>query len=196
MAEEYTPCGLLRIPDDVMRTVVEFATKSLRAILSLQLINQHFHILMRQPRMLSHVRARFNDFLDGQHLGSGLRHLSIPSSRSTLAPLALLRDLRTLHMPRWRINADVMQHLKNLTKLEELDLSKSTWLTKLERLPASLKRLNIAETSVQELPFLPGLEELDVSCCREFTASQEFDAPDFIACCPNLRSLTMASSKW
>jgi hypothetical protein len=37
MAEECTPCGLLRIPDDIIRTVVEFATQSLRAVLSLHL---------------------------------------------------------------------------------------------------------------------------------------------------------------
>lgn len=196
MTEEYAPCGLLRIPDDVMRTVVEFATQSLRAVLSLQLISRHFHGVMKQPKMLWHVRAHFKDFHDGQQLSVGLRHLSIPGSRSTLAPLALLRGLRTLHMPDWRTNADVMQHLGNATQLEELDLSKSVWLKRFESLPASLKRLDISETSVQGLPFLPGLEELDVSCCREgFTGSQEFEAPDFIACCPNLRSLNMAGSE-
>jgi Leucine-rich repeat (LRR) protein len=189
--------SLSRIPDDVMRTVVEFATQSLRAVLSLQLISRHFHAVMKQPKMLWHVRARFNDFQDGQHLGVGLRHLSIPGSRSTLAPLSLLQGLRTLHMPDWRTNADVMQYLGNATQLEELDLSKAVWLTRFESLPASLKRLNVSETSIQEffLPYMPNLEELDVSCCRNpFTKSQEFDAPDFIACCPNLRSLTMTGA--
>ena len=190
----YPIMSLSRVPDDVIRTVVEFATQSLRAVLSLQLISRHFHAVMKQPKMLWHVRARFNDFQDGQHLGVGLRHLSIPGSRSTLAPLSLLQGLRTLHMPDWRTNADVMQYLGNATQLEELDLSKAVWLTRFESLPASLKRLNVSETSIQEffLPYMPNLEELDVSCCRNpFTKSQEFDAPDFIACCPNLRSLTM-----
>ena len=54
--------SLSRVPDDVIRTVVEFATQSLRAVLSLQLISHHFHIVMRQPKMLWHVRAHFEQF--------------------------------------------------------------------------------------------------------------------------------------
>ena len=182
-SDAYHPSmSLSRVPDDVIRTVVEFATQSLRAVLSLQLVSRHFHAVMKQPKMLWHVRVHFDNFQDGQHLGVGLRHLSILSSRSTLAPLALLQGLRTLHMPDWRTNADVMQYLGNVTQLEELDLSKAVWLTRFKSLPASLKRLNVSETSIQEffLPYMPNLEELDVSCCRNpFTKSQEFDAPDF-----------------
>lgn len=163
MSENCTPCGLLRIPDDVLCIMVEFATQSLRAVLSLQRINRHFYVVMRQPRMLWHVRARFNKFRDSQHLGVGLRHLSIPKSQTSLAPLASLCELRTLHMPSWRTHADVNVTLGHLTQLEELDLSQAERHTKLESLPTSLQRLNIRGTSIEQLPDLPNLEELDMS---------------------------------
>ena len=177
--------GLLRIPDDVMRTVVEFTTRSLRAVLSLQLISHHFHVVMRQPKMLWHVHARFNDFYNGQHLGLGLRHLSIPNAQTTLAPLALLHGLRTLHMPSWRTKADVTQYLGHMSHLTELDLSNTWWLTKLDGVPPSLKRLNVKNTRIRSLPSMPNLEELDVSSCAELC---------MFSTCPKVRSLKMAGS--
>jgi Leucine-rich repeat (LRR) protein len=186
----YPSMSLSRVPDDIIRTVVEFATQSLRAVLSLQLVSRHFHAVMKQPKMLWHVRAHFNDFQDGQQLGVGLRHLSIPGARSTLASLALVRGLRTLHMPGWRINAD-MQHLQNMTQLEELDLSRAVWLRKLESLPVSLKRLNINGTPIQRLPYMPNLEELDVSGNGVHRSVSD---SIILSTCPNLRSLKMADS--
>lgn len=88
--------GLAHIPDDLMCMVVEFSTRSLRAILNLQLISRHFRTVMRQPKMVSHVHAQFNHFHGGQALGelaSGLRQVSIPRPQA-LSPLTAMLGLR------------------------------------------------------------------------------------------------------
>lgn len=180
--------AMSRVPDDVMRNIVEFATQSLRAVLSLQLISRHFYEVMRQTKMLSHVRARFDDLHDGQHLSVGLRHLSIVDARNALTPLALLCGLRTLHIPRCRTSSDIAQYLQNMTQLEELDLSNMVWLKILPMSLMSLKRLNIQNTGIQRLPYMPNLEELDVSSCQHVSDYIVFRA------CPNIRSLKMTDS--
>ncbi len=177
--------GLRCVPDDVMCTVVQFATRSLRVVLSLQLISRHFYAVMRQPKMLFHVRARFTKFRDSQPLCFGLRHLSIAKSQTSLAPLASLPALRTLHMPGWRAHADVNVNLGHLTQLEELDLSHVGRRTTLLSLPTSLKRLNVRGTSIKQLPDLPNLEELDMSGCGMAVPQS-----------PKLHSLKMVGSAW
>jgi hypothetical protein len=179
--------GLMNIPDDLMRTVVEFGTRSLRAIVSLQLINRHFRAVMRQPKMVSHVIAQFNHFHHGQALGelvSGLRRVSIPRPQA-LSPLTAMPGLRTLHMPGWSFDVDELKLLQKLSRLEDLDLSKAASLRKLEFLPTSLRRLNVSGTSIGELPDMPNLEALDVSNCGWWLA---------VPRSPNLRSLKMTGN--
>jgi Leucine-rich repeat (LRR) protein len=137
--------------------------------------------------MLRHVRPRFYNFDTVQRLGLGLRHLSIPNAQPLLAPLAMLHELRTLHMPNWRNKADVTQYLGHMSHLTELDLSNTWWLTKLDGVPtASLKCLNVKNTRIRRLLSMPNLEELDVSSCAELCM--------VISAHPKVRSLKMGGS--
>ena len=62
--------SLFKIPDDVWRMVVEFATCSLWQVLVLQRVGRHFRQIMRHPLMVSHLRVELGDLSHVQRLGS------------------------------------------------------------------------------------------------------------------------------
>lgn len=161
------------LPDDILRIVVEFGTRTLREVLRLQAVNTHFRRAMRQPNKISHLRVELRDFASVFRLGclaAGVRTAAIRRV-PRLESLACFPALKALDLSHGGFRTDLPDVLA-LTHLRSLNLEFCTNLHCIASLPPQLQDLNVRGcTSLVQLPLeLPSLLALNVRHCYRLRA--------------------------
>ena len=174
---------MYKIPDDVWRMVVEFATHTLSQVLTLQQIDSHFRRLMLNPIMVTHISIQLDDLHAINNMGSwrfGVHYfkcMELPA----IAPLGLLAHLpavRCLDLSCGKFDSENFQvAIMSLHNLQRLDLSFCRQLTQLSNLPTTLRELDVmCCTRLVSIPPMPNLERLEASNCLRLVTLPDLPA--------------------
>lgn len=164
---------LERLPDAILRIVVQFATGTLLQVLKLQSINKYFQRVLHHSNKLSHVDVKLNDFGDVRRLGgmtAGIRTLTL-RSLPRLDSFVSLLGLRSLDLSYGCFTAEHFD-LSALVHLSSLKIEFCSNLQHATRLPVSLRDLTARGcASLLSLPpALPKLVSLNVRHCHRLSA--------------------------